>query len=47
MVILNKKNVILVNDEISMRNQDSSSGIYLTAANVYQYRLVADNRREK
>ena len=30
-----------------MRNPDSSSGIYLTAAKVAQGGLVADNRREK
>ena len=47
MVILNKKKVILVNDETSMRNLDYSSRIYLTASKVAQYRLVDDNRREK
>ena len=47
MLILNQKKVILVNDETSMRNPDSSSGIYLTAAKVAQGGLVADNRREK
>ena len=34
MAILNQKKVKLVNDETSMRNPDSSSGIYLTAAKV-------------
>ena len=47
MTILNQKKVRLVNDETSMRNPDSSMGIYLTAAKVAQCTLVADNRREK
>ena len=37
MEILNQKKVILVNDETSMRNPDSRSGIYLTATKVSQY----------
>ena len=45
--ILNQKKAILVNDENSMKNPDLSTGIYLTAAKVAQYRLVADNRTEK
>ena len=45
--MLNQKKVRLVNDETSMRNPDSSSGIYLTAAKVSQFRLVAENRKEK
>ena len=36
----------LVNDETSMRKPDSSTGIYLTADKVAQYRLVGDNTRE-
>ena len=47
MIILQQKNTRLVNDETSRRNIDSNLGIYLTAAKVAQYRLVADNRREK
>ena len=46
-MILNKKKVTLVNDETSSRNPDSSLGIYLTTDKVSQYRLVAENRREK
>ena len=37
----------MVNDKTSMRNPDSSTVIYLTAAKVAQFRLVAGNRREK
>ena len=47
MAVLNQKKVVLVNDETSMRNPDSSSGIYLTTDKVAQFRLVAGNRREK
>ena len=47
MEILNQKKVILVNDETSMRNPDSSSGIYLTAAKVAQGVMVANNRKLK
>ena len=47
MAILNQKQVRLVNDETSMRNPDSSLGIYLTVAKVVQYILVTENRREK
>ena len=47
MTILHQKKVRLVNDEISRRNPDSSSGIYLTAAKVAQCTLVDENRREK
>ena len=36
MTTLNKKNVILVNDETSMRNPDVSTIIYFTAAKVAQ-----------
>ena len=36
MAILKQNKVRLVNDENSMRNPDSSSGIYLTAAKVEQ-----------
>ena len=41
------KKLILVNDETSMRNPDSISGIYLTSDEAEQYRLVDENRREK
>ena len=37
----------LVKDETTRRNPDQNSGIYLTADIVAQYRLVAENRREK
>ena len=47
MKILNQKETRLVNDETSMRNPDSRTRIYLTAAKVVNFRLVADNRREK
>ena len=47
MAILNQKKAILVNDETSMRNPDYSLVIYLIADKVAQYRLVAENRREK
>ena len=46
MTILNQKKVRLLNDETSMRNPDSSSGIYLTAVKVVQCKLVAENRIE-
>ena len=45
MMILNQTKAILVNDETSRRNPDSSLEIYLTAAKLSQYRLVAENRR--
>ena len=47
MMIMQKKKVRLLNDEKSRRNRDSSLGIYLTAAKVAQYRLVAENKRDK
>ena len=47
MAIPNQKKVILVNDETSMRNPDYSLVIYLIADKVAQYRLVAENSREK
>ena len=37
----------MVNDETSMRNPDSSLGIYLTAAKLAQRIIVAENKREK
>ena len=46
-MILNQNKVILVNDETSIRNPDSITGIYITADKVAQCRLVAENRREK
>ena len=46
-MILNQNKVILVNDETSMRNPDSSMVIYLYADKVELCRLVAKNRREK
>ena len=47
MAVLNQKKARLVKNETSMRNPDSSTGIYLAAAKVVQRRLVAENRREK
>ena len=47
MMMLNQNKVILVNDETSMRNPDSSLEIYLTAAKLSQCTLVAENRRLK
>ena len=47
MTILHQNKSRLVNDETSRRNPDSSSGIYLTAAKVDKFILVAENRREK
>ena len=47
MAILNQKKTILVNDETSIRNPDSSLGIYLDAAKVAQCTLVSDNSRKK
>ena len=47
MVILNQNKLRLVNEETSMRNPDSSLGIYLTAAKVVQCRLLDENRKGK
>ena len=47
MMTIHQKKAILVNDKKSRRNPDLSLGIYLTADKVAQWRLVADNRREK
>ena len=47
MTILNQRKTRLVNYETSMRNHDLSTGIYLTDAKVAQYRLMAENRKEK
>ena len=47
MTIINQKKVILVNDETSTSNPDFSTGIYLNADKVPQYRLVSDNMIEK
>ena len=47
MSIINQKKVILVNNETSARNPCSSSGVYLTAVKLAQYRLVDEKRREK
>ena len=41
------KNMILVNDETSRRNPDLNPGIYITAAKLALFILVADNRIEK
>ena len=44
-----QKKVILVNDVINMttgNNPDPTSGIYLTAVKVSQFRMVAESRRE-
>ena len=47
MMIHKKKKVKLANeDSNTRRNPDSTSGIYLTAVKVAQYRQVAANRRE-
>ena len=47
MMILKQNKVRLVNDEKSRRKPDYSSGIYLTASKVLQYRLVDENLIEK
>ena len=47
MAILTQQMAILANDETSMRNPDSSPGIYFTTDKVVQCRLVVDNSREK
>ena len=47
MIILHKKMVILVKDETSISNTDSSSLIYLATAKVLQYIMVDENRRGK
>ena len=46
-MILHQNKVISIHDVTSRRNPDSNLGIYLAAAKLAQYRLVADNRREK
>ena len=47
MMILQKNNARLVNDETSRRNPDFSLVIYLIADKLAQYILVDNNRREK
>ena len=47
MIIIQFKNVGLVKDVTYRRNPYSNSGIYLNSAKIVQYRLVAENRREK
>ena len=47
MTILQQKKVILENYVTTRKNHDSSRGVYLTAAKVTKFRLLADNRREK
>ena len=47
MEILNQNKLILANNETSMSNPDSSSGIYLTTAKLLQCTLMANNMREK
>ena len=46
-MILQKKKVIMINDDASRSNPDYIFGIYLTAAKVAQCRLVGGNMREK
>ena len=41
MMILHQKKVRLINDVTSREKNDLSLGIYLTAAKLAQYRLVA------
>ena len=50
MDILNQNNAGLENDVINMttrKNPDSTSGMYLVAVKVSQYRMVDGNIREK
>ena len=48
MMILKQHKVKLVNkDTTTRRNPDLTSGVYLTAVKVAQYRQVDENRREK
>ena len=46
MILMQKKIKLTNEDANTRRNPDSTSGIYLTAAKVAQYREVAANRRE-
>ena len=45
--MLQQNKMNLNNDVTTRKNPDSSPGIYLTAAKVAQYRLVAENKRDK
>ena len=45
MSILQPNKVVLENDVTIGKNPDSSLGIYLTAAKIAQYRLLAESRR--
>ena len=47
MTILNQQKAKLVNHENSMRNPDLRATVYINTAKAPQYRLVAENRREK
>ena len=47
MMMLQQNKVNSNNDVTTRKNPDSSPGIYLTAAKVAQYRLVAENKRDK
>ena len=47
MMILQQNKVILENDVSTRKNPDLSSGIYLTAVKVVQYRPFAENMIEK
>ena len=47
MMILKQKKTRLANNETSMKNIDYISLIYLTDDKVAQFRLVAENRKEK
>ena len=46
-MILQQKKVRLENDLTTSKNPDSSSVIYITAAKLAKYRIVAENTREK
>ena len=45
--IMKHKKVRLYNDVTIRKKPDSISGIHLTTAKVAQYRMLADNRRDK
>ena len=47
MVILNQKNLILVNDVTSSKNHDYTLGIYLTNGKVTTCIMVAGNSTER
>ena len=47
MMMMNQREVRLVNDETSIRNPDYSTEIYLTSTKLEQLRMVARNSIEK